>query len=100
MQIMPVPQLLPVSALDAAPQSTGNEVEKKGFAVWLAEALERVNEAQKVADQTVLNFLTGQVQDVHQVTITMEQAKLMLQLAVEVRNKLVESYQEISRMPV
>ncbi|MGQ9556359.1 MAG: flagellar hook-basal body complex protein FliE [Desulfurispora sp.] len=100
MQIMPVPQLLP-GAVPDAPASSGNrETMEKGFAGWLVEALEKVNQAQQVADRTALQFLTGQVQDVHQVTITMEQAKLMLQLAVEVRNKLVESYQEISRMPV
>lgn len=100
MQIMPVPQIFPGVALDAPVRSNNRETVEKGFADWLVEALERVNQAQQVADRTVLDFLTGQVQDVHQVTMTMEQAKLMLQLAVEVRNKLVESYQEISRMPV
>jgi len=42
----------------------------------------------------------GQIDDIHQVTIAMEKATLSLQLAVQVRNRMVEAYQEISRMQV
>jgi flagellar hook-basal body complex protein FliE len=38
--------------------------------------------------------------DVHEATIALQQADMMLQLTVQVRNKLVQAYQDIMRMPV
>lgn len=70
------------------------------FAEWLKKALEEVNESQLKADRAALGFLTGRVTDLHQVTIAMEEARLMISLAVEVRNKLLEAYQEVWRMQV
>ena len=45
-------------------------------------------------------MLTGKPVDLHQVMIAAEQAGLALQLTVQVRNKIIEAYQEISRMQV
>jgi flagellar hook-basal body complex protein FliE len=72
----------------------------KSFGEILNKALDDVNSAQLKADGLVKKFLTGEIQDIHQVTIAMEEARLMMQLAVEVRNKIVEAYQEISRIQV
>ena len=77
-------------------QSTKNlDFEKK-----LAEALDKVNEKQLKAEQVTQDFLAGKVDDIHQVLILAQEAKLSLELAVEVRNKIVEAYQEISRMQI
>ncbi len=70
------------------------------FGQALSQALGKVNDSQIKADNMITNFLVGDVKDIHQVTIAMGEAKLMLQLAVEVRNKVVEAYQELSRMQV
>lgn len=70
------------------------------FGEMLGKALNKVNEAQVQSSTAQLEFLIGEVQDIHQVTIAGEKAKLTVQLAVEVRNKMVEAYQEISRMHV
>lgn len=70
------------------------------FGEMLGDALNKVNEAQVQSNTTQLKFLVGDIQDIHQVTIAGEEAKLTVQLAVEVRNKMVEAYQEISRMHV
>jgi flagellar hook-basal body complex protein FliE len=72
----------------------------KSFSSYLSEALNQVNQAQvesaKLADQ----FAAGQIQDVHQVMIASQKSSLMLQLALQVRNKVIESYQEMMRMPL
>ncbi|MDQ0285595.1 flagellar hook-basal body complex protein FliE [Desulfofundulus luciae] len=98
-------QILPVSPLTLAP--TVSQPAKPdaaagapGFGRMLERALEEVNNAQVRADRVGLDFLTGRVQELHQVTIAMEEARIMMSLAVEVRNKIVEAYQEISRMQV
>lgn len=90
-----LPQLI------AAPQDgQPNTAVTADFGEMLNAALNKVNDAQVHSSNTLIKYLTGEVQDLHHVTITSEEAKLTLQLAVEVRNKLVEAYQEISRMHV
>lgn len=97
--ILPVPSIVPQIISGSDSQNKALQ-EGASFGQVLSNALEKVNHAQLEADGAVKKFLTGEIQDVHQVTIAMEQAKLMMQLAVEVRNKVVEAYQEISRMQV
>jgi flagellar hook-basal body complex protein FliE len=43
-------------------------------------------------------FISGEDLNIHEVMLITEEAKMSLQLAVQVRNKLVEAYQEINRM--
>nr|WP_238480721.1 flagellar hook-basal body complex protein FliE [Desulforadius tongensis] len=73
---------------------------KMSFGEVLNDAISKLNEIQLHADEVKLKFVTGEVQDIHQVTIAMQEAKIAMQLAVEVRNKLLEAYQEVSRMPL
>lgn len=99
MQLLPVAPL-PLSANPAAGGVEPKEVQSPSFGEMLNKALEEVNAAQVKADQLQIKFLIGEVQDLHQVVIAMEEAKLLTSLAVEVRNRIVESYQEISRMQI
>ncbi len=72
----------------------------EGFAAELKSALSDVNKLQLQADESVKKLAMGQGEDIHQVMIAVEQAKLAMQLTVQVRNKVVEAYQEISRMQI
>ncbi|MBT9139437.1 MAG: Flagellar hook-basal body complex protein FliE [Dehalococcoidia bacterium] len=72
----------------------------EGFAAALKSALSDVNKLQLQADESVKKLAMGQGEDIHQVMIAVEQAKLAMQLTVQVRNKVVEAYQEISRMQI
>jgi flagellar hook-basal body complex protein FliE len=45
-------------------------------------------------------FAAGTVEDVHQVMIASQKSTIMLQTALQVRNKVIESYQEIMRMSI
>lgn len=71
-----------------------------GFNEQLSKAIDQLNNSQLKADEISQKFLTGEVCDLHQVVLAMGEAKLTMQLAVEVRNKMIESYREISRMQV
>ncbi|HHW45030.1 MAG TPA: flagellar hook-basal body complex protein FliE [Desulfotomaculum sp.] len=98
---MPILPVSPLSIIPSeSPAAKDNVPASPGFSQMLKQALEEVNNAQVQADRVGLQFLTGRVQDLHQVTIAMEEARIMMTLAVEVRNKMVEAYQEISRMQV
>jgi flagellar hook-basal body complex protein FliE len=70
------------------------------FGPWLTQALGRVNADLVQADAGLQQLATGQVENLHQVMISLEEARLGLQLVVQVRNRLLESYQEILRMQV
>ncbi|SFA74589.1 flagellar hook-basal body complex protein FliE [Clostridium frigidicarnis] len=68
------------------------------FGNVLKGELDKVNESQIASEDITERFIKGEDIDVHNVMVAGEEAKLSLQLAVQVRNKLVEAYQEISRM--
>lgn len=71
-----------------------------GFGDLLTGMIKNVEDANKQADQAVQGLLTGEASDVHSVMLAVNKADLSLRLALEVRNKLVEAYQEIMRMSV
>jgi len=71
-----------------------------GFGELFKKALNEVNATQKESDKLTSQLVTGEVQDVHEVMIASQKASLSLQLTVQVRNKVVEAYQEIMRMQV
>ncbi|MGL4847510.1 MAG: flagellar hook-basal body complex protein FliE [Clostridium sp.] len=74
------------------------EVSNKGFTSKLKEKLDEVNNLQKISEEKQVSFIKGEDVDIHEVMLAGQEAKLSLQYAVEVRNKVVEAYQEISRM--
>lgn len=98
--IKPIAPVSAVQPLAVALKTQETSPEKTSFATELKNALNNVNEAQLKADELATKLVLGEVEDLHQVTVAMEQAKLSLQLAVQVRNKIIEAYQEIARMQV
>ncbi|MGE5397836.1 MAG: flagellar hook-basal body complex protein FliE [Chitinophagales bacterium] len=72
--------------------------EKSSFADILRDALQQVETQENDAKMSGLDLITGNAQDVHQATIAYEKAYLTLMLTVEIRNKVVEAYQEIMRI--
>jgi flagellar hook-basal body complex protein FliE len=72
----------------------------KSFSNLLEEAISEVNTLQNRADQMMEKLATGEVKDLHQVMIALEEANLALQLTLQIRNKVIEAYQEIMRMQI
>lgn len=64
------------------------------------DMLNRNDALHKSATEKVMQYAAGENIPVHDVMATMENAKLSFQFAVQVRNKLVDSYQEITRMQI
>ncbi|HEX9047546.1 MAG TPA: flagellar hook-basal body complex protein FliE [Verrucomicrobiae bacterium] len=81
------------SALPAALPADGNS-----FSSLLGKMVTEVNAQQVNAAQTVNALQSGGNVPLHQAVISMEEASVSFQLMVEVRNRLLESYQEIMRM--
>ncbi|MBI5878736.1 MAG: flagellar hook-basal body complex protein FliE [Chloroflexi bacterium] len=70
------------------------------FGQTISHALEGLNSTQLEADSAMQKLAAGESADIAQVMMTAEKANLSMQFAVAVRNKVVESYQEIMRMQV
>jgi len=98
--ITPLPPIAPLAPLSPSSKVTISEGSSANFASQLNEALTQVNDLQVKADELAKQLALSEIQDIHQVTVAMQQAQLSLQLAVQVRNKMIEAYQEIARMQV
>ena len=70
------------------------------FGEMLQEALHDVNSKQIEVDEMTEKFVAGDTDDVHELMIKTQEARLALQMTVQTTNKLVESYQELSRMQI
>ena len=75
-------------------------MEQRGFNfnAMFNDAMNKLNDQQLKADALTHDFITGNVDDLHTVLIATEEARLSLELAVQVRNKCVEAYKEINNM--
>ena len=78
----------------------GVTTKPQDFGTWLASAVGDVNQQLARADQSLQQLATGETQNLHQVMIALEEARIGVQLVVQVRNRLLEAYQEILRMQV
>jgi len=70
------------------------------FTDVLGQLVREVDGKSKAAETEVQRLMLGESDNVHQSMIAMQESGLAFTLLVEVRNKLVESYQELMRMPV
>ncbi len=72
----------------------------KSFADTLSDAITKVNEMQQVADVKMEKLATGEIKNIPEVMIATEKADIALRLMVQVRNKIIDAYQEIMKMQV
>ncbi|WP_288221903.1 flagellar hook-basal body complex protein FliE [uncultured Clostridium sp.] len=75
-----------------------NSKTSNSFQDALKESLDKLNEKQIEADNITNDFIAGKDVEVHEMMLSMEEAKMSLQLAIQVRNKVVEAVQELTRM--
>ncbi|MEJ5228686.1 MAG: flagellar hook-basal body complex protein FliE [Pseudothermotoga sp.] len=79
-------------------QQTSQKKSEVDFANILQNAIEKVNQIQKNAEQASADFALGKLSNIHEVIIEAEKATIALRLTTEVRNRIVQAYQEIMRM--
>lgn len=72
----------------------------EGFAETLKGALQEVNRTQLKSEVLGQALALGQVEHLHDVMIAAQEATIALQTAIQVRNRVVEAYQEIMRMQI
>ena len=85
---------------DAQSAQATQAVQGVSFGDVLNQFVSEVNDKQIASGQAVNDLLSGKDIPLHQAMIAMQEAGVAFQLMVEVRNKLLEGYQELMRMQV
>lgn len=86
---------LPGLSSPAAPTGPGAD-----FATTLKQAINQVNELQKASDKSMQDLATGRTDNIADVMIAAEKADIALRVMVQVRNKVIDAYNEIMKMQV
>ncbi len=82
---------------DVAPTTGAGD---NGFASVLASSLEQLQATQSTSDGLAVQAATGDLRNVHDYMIAANEAKLATDMVVTIKNKAVEAFNEIMRMPV
>jgi flagellar hook-basal body complex protein FliE len=103
---MTMDAISPLSGIPTANPSPSSSVAEPSsparstFGTILKDQLREVNLEQLNADNAVQNLAVGKSDNVHETVMSVVQADLSLRMIIEVRNRLIESYQEIMRMQI
>ncbi|WP_458699792.1 flagellar hook-basal body complex protein FliE [Sulfurospirillum sp. 1307] len=79
--------------LDQSNKTTSNS----DFSKVLKESLGEVNKTQQNADKAMADIATGEVKNLHQAAIAIGKAETSMKVMLEIRNKALSAYKEISR---
>ena len=75
-------------------------VEQTSFRDIMMKALKEVSGLEKQADSITEDFIAGRTDSIHSVLIAAEKASISLELIVEIRNRVLDAYNEIMRMQI
>ncbi|MCP3979374.1 MAG: flagellar hook-basal body complex protein FliE [bacterium] len=96
----PVSNIGPIRGLEEIPGASdvGRADSGSGFTDALKEAVQTVDELQHESEASQLAFAREEDIDLHDVLIKVEEAEIAFKTMMQIRNKLVEAYQEVMRM--
>lgn len=94
--ILSLGPVLPVTPL-AASRAEG-EVMASGFSAFLTEAVKTTESSAAAAAGAMASFVAGENADVHTVALSVQKASLEFEMFLQVRNRVVQAYQEIMHL--
>ena len=97
---MSIESISPISALATTAVSESQPQTNVDFSQWLSGQVQELNAQSLESSEAVKQVLSGDVQNLHQVIMQIEKTQRSFQMAVQVRDRLLEGYQEIMRMQV
>jgi flagellar hook-basal body complex protein FliE len=78
--------------------TTEEKTNGTSFSNVLSDAISKVNDSEVNANNKIESLIKGEDVEMHEVMLAMQESVLSLQALIEVRNKTVEAYQEISKL--
>ncbi|MFZ6778056.1 flagellar hook-basal body complex protein FliE [Undibacterium sp. Ji83W] len=100
MQVASISQFIAPSAIASIEPPANAAAPAQSFGNMVSQGLAQVNEQLQTSQTDLQALATGDVQNLHQVMIRMEESRLSFQLMLQVRNRLLESYQDIMKMQI
>ena len=88
------------NVLKGAQTGATEQTQPGGFGKFFEGMIDAVDSKQRDANDITKKVLLGQGEPLHNSVIAMQEASVAFSMMIEVRNKLVDSYQELMRMPV
>ena len=98
--IEPIGNNLDMLSLNATKASENNGNPFGDFGDLVRDNLNQVNQLEKNADNLTTQFALGEIDDIHQVTIATEKARMALNMTLGIQNRLVQAYEEVMRMQI
>ena len=92
-----IPEIPQIKNIPSTPAIGKDE---PSFSDVLSSVFNDVNRMQHNADQSVQKLATGEITDVHQVMVAMNEADVAFKLMMEIRNKLISAYKQIIKTPI
>jgi flagellar hook-basal body complex protein FliE len=87
-----------ISVFGSASQNSNNKVTGSEFKDTLNSLMSQVNSQVQEADKMTDDFALGKTDSLHEVMVATEKSSISLSFLLQVRNKLLEAYQEVMRM--
>jgi flagellar hook-basal body complex protein FliE len=84
--------------LDKIVKAQSNTKDVPSFKDTMSAFMKDVNTMQVKADESINRMAAGEITDVHQVMNAVEEANVAFNMMMEIRNKVMDAYQEILRM--
>lgn len=101
---MNTPQIGPIGlgpTLDMLTRTASEEPAPDGpFARVIDKYLREARAKEQAADQAIMDLATGKTENIHEVMLAVTKADLTFRTVLQVRNRLIEAYQDITRMAV
>lgn len=98
--IAPSRAIAPFAPFDGPESIRAPEATTSSFASWFTQQVQVVDGNLTTADKQLQSLAMGDTQNLHQVMISLEEARLSFQLLLQVRNRALEAYQDVMRMQV
>jgi flagellar hook-basal body complex protein FliE len=98
--LIPVNSSLPAISTARPVSGTVRPEAAREFGEQLTRAVSQLNSQQLAVDDAATRLSLGSTADLHSIILEAEKANLTLELAIQIRNKALEAYQEIMRMPL
>ena len=93
----PISSITPIGMAQVAPAATAAG-QPGEFQSALSSAIDSLESLQNNASDSVQKFLTGESEELHTTILATQKAELAFELGLQVRNKVVDAYQEIMKM--
>ena len=90
--------ILPPSGVAPVEPLSAGKTSGSGFQSVLSDAIGRVEAFQQNSKTAIDRFLSGEDEEVHKIALAAQQAEMSFDLFLQVRNKVVQAYQEVMRM--